>query len=347
MVYARYPLIMSTSTDDSKDVAVFDRTSQLSADLRSQIERVIVGQRQTIQTLLAAILCQGHVLIVGVPGLAKTLLVKTLADAINLRSKRIQFTPDMMPSDILGTELIQEDPTTGHRALTFAPGPIFAQLVLADEVNRAPPKTQAALLEAMAERQVTVAGKTMKLDQPFIVVATQNPIEQEGTYPLPEAQLDRFMFSISMDYPDKRDEIEIVSQTPRLESQRVQTVIDPQTLLACSQAICQMPVSHHVVDYAVSLARATRPGESAAPEVTQKYVDWGAGLRAGQCLMMGAKALAAMAGQPTASCDHVRQVAMAALRHRILTNYAATGEGVTAADVVTQIMAQVPEPDYM
>jgi len=334
------------STSADVDTAAFDRIGDRCAALREQIGRVIVGQEEIVESLLAAILCQGHVLIVGVPGLAKTLLVRTLGAGLGLGFKRIQFTPDMMPSDILGTELIQEDSATGQRVLRFAPGPVFSQLILADEINRTPPKTQAALLEAMAERQVTVAGKTMKLDEPFVVVATQNPIEQEGTYPLPEAQLDRFMFSLWMDYPSQAQEVEIVCETPRIQSEQISEVFDAAALLESSRAVWRMPVSRHVADYAVALARATRPDEPGAPEVTGQYVAWGAGPRAGQFMVLGAKALAAMAGRPTPDCDHVRRVAMAVLRHRLVTNYAATGDGVTAADIVAGVLKAVAEPSY-
>ena len=336
----------STTIPADIDTAAFDRIHERCAVLRAQIGRVIVGQEEIIESLLAAILCQGHVLIVGVPGLAKTLLVRTLGAGLGLGFKRIQFTPDMMPSDILGTELIQEDSATGQRVFRFAPGPVFSQLILADEINRTPPKTQAALLEAMAERQVTVAGKTMKLDEPFVVVATQNPIEQEGTYPLPEAQLDRFMFSLWMDYPTQAQEVEIVCQTPRIQSEQISEAFDTAGLLESCRAVWQMPVSRHVADYAVALARATRPGEPGAPEITQQYVAWGAGPRAGQFMVLGAKAIAAIAGQPTPGCDHVRQVAMAVLRHRLVTNYAATGDGVTTADIVTGVLKAVAEPSY-
>ena len=336
---------MNFSTQ-SIDVAVFDQIQDDYAQLKDQLARVIVGQEQAVCTLLAATLCQGHVLIIGVPGLAKTLMVDTLASAVDLKFKRIQFTPDMMPSDILGTELIQEDPATGHRKLQFAPGPIFSQLILADEINRTPPKTQAALLEAMAERQVTVAGKTMDLEQPFIVVATQNPIEQEGTYPLPEAQLDRFMFSLWIDYPSKEEEQQVVAQTPQIQSQKVDRVFDRHRLLASSRAVCEMPVSKHVVSYAVALVRATRPNDSNPLELTRQYVAWGAGPRAGQHLVMGAKALAAIEGKPTPSCRHVHQMAMPVLRHRLVMNYNATGEGVGPSDLVTKILTEIPEPMY-
>ncbi len=337
---------MPDAAHATADTAVFHQIRQRCDELRTAIQRVIVGQEQVTQALLAAVLCQGHTLIVGVPGLAKTLLVQTLGDCLGLAFKRIQFTPDMMPSDILGTELIQADPDSGQRVLRFMPGPIFAHLILADEINRTPPKTQAALLEAMAEQQVTVTGKTMGLDPPFIVVATQNPIEQEGTYPLPEAQLDRFMFSLWMDYPSKDDEMQIVSQAPHRQTPDIQPVFDRQALLDSSRVIPQMPVSQHVVDYAVSLIRATRPDEPGAPDPTRQYIAWGAGPRGGQYLVLGAKALAAIEGQPTPSCDHIRQVALPVLRHRVILNYAATGDGITPADLISQLIEAVPEPDY-
>ncbi len=331
---------------DRDDLALFDEIRTRCEALRSQLSRVIVGQEATTQLLITALLCQGHVLIVGVPGLAKTLLVRTLARAMDLNFRRIQFTPDMMPSDILGTELIQEDPATGQRSLKFVPGPIFAQLILADEINRTPPKTQAALLEAMAERQVTVAGHTTRLEPPFVVVATQNPIEQEGTYPLPEAQLDRFQFSLWMDYPSREEEVRIVAETPRIHSAQIEQVFDQATLLRCCDLVWKMPVSPHVVEYAVSLARATRPDSSESPSEVREYVSWGAGPRAGQYLIHGAKALAAMEGEPTPGCDHVRRVSMAVLRHRVMVNYAASGENITSADIVQHLLESVDEPSY-
>ncbi len=331
---------------DRDELAMFDEIRTRCDALRSQLERIIVGQQAITELLMTALLCQGHVLIVGVPGLAKTLLVRTLARAVDLNFRRIQFTPDMMPSDILGTELIQEDPATGQRTLKFLPGPIFAQLILADEINRTPPKTQAALLEAMAEGQVTVAGHTTPLEKPFVVVATQNPIEQEGTYPLPEAQLDRFQFSLWMEYPSRDEEVRIVAETPRIHRETIEEVFDHATLMRCCELVWQMPVSPHVVEYAVSLARATRPDAAEAPREVREYVSWGAGPRAGQYLIHGAKALAAMEGEPTPGCEHVRRVSMAVLRHRVLVNYAASGENITAADVVRHVLENVAEPSY-
>ena len=369
---------MSTATPPS--VQAFDEIRAHSQRLRAQLARVIVGQDQIIEQLLVALFSQGHILIVGVPGLAKTLLVRTLAQALDLHYRRIQFTPDMMPSDILGTELIQEDPHSHERALKFLPGPIFAQLILADEINRTPPKTQAALLEAMAERQVTVAGRTLPLEQPFVVVATQNPIEQEGTYPLPEAALDRFMFSLWMDYPTQEEEVRIVGETPRIQTEKVERIFNHAALLQSIDAIGRMPVSQHVVNYAVALARATRPngeivagfngkpggsggtsGGGGSPRrdavgfegsggalavYVKKYVQWGAGPRAGQYLTQGAKALAALEGEPTPNCQHIRRIAPAVLRHRIIPNYAATGENIGSQQIIARVLQDVPEPKY-
>jgi MoxR-like ATPase len=329
-----------------QDLAAFDALAGRVAALRQQIGRVIVGQERIVEPLLLALLCQGHVLVVGVPGLAKTLLVRTLASALHLTFRRIQFTPDLMPSDIVGTELIQDVANSGGeggRQLRFVPGPIFAQLILADEINRTPPKTQAALLEAMAERQVTVGGQTYRLQEPFVVVATQNPIEQEGTYPLPEAQLDRFMFSLWMDYPGREDEVRIVAQTAAIHATRIEPMFDASQVLQLGRLIEQMPASEHVVRYAVDLSRATRPNDARATELSRKYVAWGAGPRAGQYLLLGAKALAAMQGQPAPSCQHVRQVAPAVLRHRIVVNYQATGEGVSATAIIDDLLQRVPE----
>ena len=329
------------------ELADFDAIAGKLEALRSALGSVIVGQEDAIELLLTALLCRGHVLVVGVPGLAKTLLVRTLAKAVGLDFSRIQFTPDMMPSDILGTELIQED-EKGERHLRFVKGPVFAQLILADEINRTPPKTQSALLEAMAEHQVTAAGKTMKLDEPFVVVATQNPIEQEGTYPLPEAQLDRFMFALEVAYPSLDEEKMIVADTPRITAaaNEVEPVVTREELLKFADAVWRMPVSEHVVDYAVRLARATRPDDSEAPDHVKQYVGWGAGPRAGQALLHGAKAVAAIAGDPTPSCEHVKQVAPSVLRHRVLTNYAAAGDGVDAGDVVQAVIDAVQPATY-
>ncbi|MBX2851270.1 MAG: MoxR family ATPase [Phycisphaeraceae bacterium] len=334
-------------TQIKADLADFDAIAGKLDALRSALGSVIVGQEDAIELLLTALLCRGHVLVIGVPGLAKTLLVRTLARAVGLDFSRIQFTPDMMPSDILGTELIQED-EKGDRHLRFVKGPVFAQLILADEINRTPPKTQSALLEAMAEHQVTAAGKTMRLDEPFVVVATQNPIEQEGTYPLPEAQLDRFMFALEVGYPTLDEEKMIVADTPRITSaaNEVEPVVTREELLKFADAVWRMPVSEHVVDYAVRLARATRPDDAGAPDHVQQYVGWGAGPRAGPALLHGAKAVAAIAGDPTPSCEHIKQVAPSVLRHRVLTNYAAAGDGVDAGNLVQAVINAVQPATY-
>ncbi|MEX0886529.1 MAG: AAA family ATPase [Phycisphaeraceae bacterium] len=342
------------SPSESTELDAFDAIRGRADDLRRALARVIVGQRDAVDTLLIALLCRGHVLLIGVPGLAKTLLVRTLADAVDLRFSRIQFTPDMMPADVLGTELIQEDPHTGRRSMRFVPGPIFAQLILADEINRTPPRTQAALLEAMAERQVTVAGQTRSLEEPFVVVATQNPIEQEGTYPLPEAQLDRFMLSLWMDYPPRADERQIAATpaAPATSTDAPSEIRTPKSeisnhnfpSLADITRIAQMPLSAHVVDYAVTLARATRPADVEAPRLTRDYVAWGAGPRAAQAMLHAARAVAALAGRPTPAIEDVRHVAMRVLRHRVLVNYAGAGEGVEPQQIVDRLLETIAEP---
>ncbi len=329
----------------NEDLALLAEVCEVSTRLATEIGKVIVGQQAIVRDLLTAMLCEGHVLIVGVPGLAKTLLVKTLAEILDWRFKRIQFTPDMMPSDIIGTELIQEDRATGRRELRFIHGPVFANIVLADEINRAPPKTQSALLEAMQEYHVTSAGVPYRLERPFVVVATQNPIEQEGTYPLPEAQLDRFMLSLWIDYPAEAEEEEIVERTTAPLSHAVERVLSRERMIACQQLVRRVPASRHVIRYASALARASRPATTSDDYVRQ-YVEWGAGPRASQYLVLGAKARAAMDGRPAPSLDDVRAVALAVLRHRIIPSYAATGDGITAADIARYLVEHVSEPTY-
>jgi len=330
---------------DRDDLAMLEAAREAHARLAGEIGKVIVGQNAIVGQLLTALFCEGHVLIVGVPGLAKTLLVKTLAEILGWHFKRIQFTPDMMPSDIIGTELIQEDRATGRRELRFTKGPVFANVVLADEINRAPPKTQAALLEAMQEYHVTTAGMSYTLERPFVVVATQNPIEQEGTYPLPEAQLDRFMFSLWIDYPSETEEEKIVEQTTALPSYALDRVLDREQMIEYQRLVRRVPVSRHVVRYATALARASRP-RGRADAYIRKYVEWGAGPRASQYLVLAAKARAVMTGRPAPSVADVREAALAVLRHRIIPNYNATGDGVTAADIVGYLLDKVPEPKY-
>jgi MoxR-like ATPase len=298
-----------------------------------------VGQDEPIKGILTAILAGGHVLLIGVPGLAKTLMVSTVAEALALTFHRIQFTPDLMPSDITGTEIIEEDHTTGKRAFRFVHGPVFANVVLADEINRTPPKTQAALLQAMQEHEVTAAGKTYRLEEPFFVLATQNPIEQEGTYPLPEAQLDRFMFELRVGYPSRTEEEAIVEQTTGADKVTMEPVLDAATLVNLQSLVRRIPVSQGLIRSAVTLARMTRPKESDAPSFVRDYVDWGAGPRASQYLVLGAKARAAIDGRPMADLEDVKHVAQAVLRHRLVTNFAAEADGRTSEDVVEELIA--------
>jgi MoxR-like ATPase len=306
--------------------------------LRQEVARVIVGQERVVEELLLAVLAGGHALLEGVPGLAKTLLVRTLAEATDLSFRRIQFTPDLMPSDILGTEVLEEDHATGKRFFKFNRGPVFAQVLLADEINRTPPKTQAALLEAMQEHQVTAGGKQHRLPQPFFVLATQNPIEQEGTYPLPEAQLDRFMLELRVGYPSRAEEEAIVEQTTGATYREVEPVLDAATLLAMQSLVRRIPVSRGLIKAAVALARLTRPGDADPPAFVKEFVEWGAGPRASQYLVLGAKARAAMAGRPMADLDDVRSVALPVLRHRVVTNFAAEAADRTSEDVVRQLL---------
>lgn len=333
---------------EALDDRTLDELAAKYAALTESLRRVIVGQRDVIEQLLVALFCEGHTLIVGVPGLAKTLLVRSLAGALRLEFRRIQFTPDMMPSDVIGSEILQGESGSGSRRMEFLPGPIFANLVLADEINRTPPKTQAALLEAMAERQVSVGGHTRKLERPFVVVATQNPIEQEGTYPLPEAQLDRFMFGLKMDYPSAAEERRIVAMGEEIarEAESVEPLFDGHELVRLREGIARIPVSEHVVAYAVALVRATRAGDDSKVDSVNRYVAWGAGPRTGQSLIAGAKCLAALEGLPTPGASHVRRLAPSALRHRLVLNYAAGSDGVNPDQVIERILEQVDEPDY-
>ena len=315
--------------------------SELHDRITQGLSQVIVGQEQIVRLLLVSLFARGHCLLVGVPGLAKTLIVRTLSEILQLNFKRIQFTPDLMPADIIGSEILQErERRLEHE---YQPGPIFANLILADEINRTPPKTQAALLEAMQERKVTVAGQSRALPDPFLVVATQNPIEQEGTYPLPEAQLDRFMFSLNLGYPSKSEEIEIVKRTTFEEKSVVAQTVSADDLLRVQQLVLAAPVSDH---YAVSLVAATRPGNTDSPQLTRDFVEWGAGPRASQCLILGAKALALLKGKISPETAEVREVALQVLQHRVITNYRATGAGKKSRDIVQTILAEVKEKSY-
>ena len=326
-------------TSHLDDVQQLRSLAEAVAALRTQVAARVVGQRDPVDGIVTAILAGGHALLVGVPGLAKTLMVSTVAEALALTFNRVQFTPDLMPGDITGTELVEEDPATGKRHFRFVPGPIFAQVVLADEINRTPPKTQAALLQAMQERTVTVAGQTYPLPQPFFVLATQNPIEQEGTYPLPEAQLDRFMLELRVGYPSRGEEELIVTQTTGMHQGSVSQVVDGATLVAMQSLVRRIPVSQSLIAAAVLLARMTRPHEVEAPALVREYVEWGAGPRASQYLVLGAKARAAMDGRPQADLDDVRAIAPAVLRHRVMTNFAAEAADRSSEDVVQELIA--------
>jgi MoxR-like ATPase len=323
-----------------EDPATLDALRDAFGRLRAEVGRVIIGQDEVVLMMMATLLSRGHALLVGVPGLAKTLLVRTLAQALDLSFNRIQFTPDLMPSDITGTEVMEEDHATGKRAFVFMKGPVFAQVVLADEINRTPPKTQAALLEAMQEHRVTAGGRTFDLEPPFFVLATQNPIEQEGTYPLPEAQLDRFMLSLYLDYPSLEEELAIVRATTTSEEKSAGPVLSGADLADFQAFVRALPVAEAVVQYAVRLARATRPGPDAS-ETVRQYLAYGAGPRASQYLVLGAKALAALDGRLTPLADDVRRVAVPVLRHRIVTSFNADADGVSAADVVSRLLDEV------
>jgi MoxR-like ATPase len=332
---------MMTATQSpatENDVQQLARLVSAVTQLKAQVARRIVGQEDVVEGVLTAVLSGGHALLIGVPGLAKTLMVQTIAEALNLSFNRVQFTPDLMPSDITGTDIIEEDLTTGRRSFRFVHGPLFANIVLADEINRTPPKTQAALLQAMQEHQVTAGGTTYGLPDPFFVLATQNPIEQEGTYPLPEAQLDRFMLELRVAYPSRAEEEAIVEQTTGSLRGAIEPVLSAESVLAMQALVRRIPVSRGLIRSAVSLARMTRPADGEAPPMVREYVDWGAGPRASQYLVLGAKARAALAGRPMADLDDVRSVAPAVLRHRVVTNFAAEAADRTSEDIVRELV---------
>ena len=323
---------------------VLQEFSQYRQLMQQELQKVIVGQDEVIEQLFAAIFTRGHCLLEGVPGLAKTLMVSTLARILDVKFKRIQFTPDLMPSDITGTNVLEEE-ETGRREFRFVEGPIFTNILLADEINRTPPKTQAALLQAMQEREVSVGMKTFSLPAPFLTIATQNPIEQEGTYPLPEAQLDRFMFNIKVGYPSAEEEEQILASTTRNEKTEVNQVLSGRAIVNLQKLVSSVAVSEYIVKYVARLTRATRPRDESAPEMVRELVDWGAGPRAGQFLINGGKALAAMEGRFSVGVDDIRKIAVPVLRHRISTNFQAQAAGMTTEDVIEKLMETIPEPE--
>jgi MoxR-like ATPase len=315
-----------------------------AARLRAEVAKRIVGQEQVVEEVIMAMLAGGHALLVGVPGLAKTLMISSIAEAMRLDFSRIQFTPDLVPSDITGTEILEEDSSTGSRSFRFVRGPVFSNILLADEINRTPPRTQAALLEAMQERHVTAAGQTMALPRPFFVLATQNPIEQEGTYPLPEAQLDRFLFNIRIGYPTRAEEVGILRATTALDDTRLEQVLDAESALALQHTVRALPAAESALEYAADLTRATRPDGEDAPPIVKQYVRWGAGPRAGQALILGAKAHALLDGRFAVAPKDIRRVAYPVLRHRVLVNFAAEAEGVTTEKVIDALLERVKAP---
>jgi MoxR-like ATPase len=332
---------VAKNTKLSSDVESVNQLAQSYKDLRSELARVIVGQDSVIEHLFITLLSRGHCLLIGVPGLAKTLLIKTLAQALDLKFNRIQFTPDLMPSDITGTEIIEENVSTKVKAFKFVQGPVFANIILADEINRTPPKTQAALLEAMQEHHVTVAGETYILDEPFFVLATQNPIEQEGTYPLPEAQLDRFMLNLWLDYPSFAEEVQIVKTTTSKYEASVKHVLTAQDIIGFQNLVRGVPVADNVIEYSVKLADSTRPSSSDAPIYIKNWIRWGAGPRASQYLILGAKARAILNGRFTPEIDDVKAIAGPVLRHRLVTSFNAEAEGVSAIQIIEKLVRDV------
>lgn len=322
------------------DVELVSQAASSIATVKKEIQKVIVGQQDIVDQLLISLFARGHCLLVGVPGLAKTLLIRTLAQTMDLSFSRVQFTPDLMPGDITGTEVIEDNISTGHKSFRFVKGPVFANIVLADEINRTPPKTQAALLEAMQEHSVTAAGTTYQLDEPFFVLATQNPIEQEGTYPLPEAQLDRFMFNLWLDYPSMEEEMEVVRSTTMDRASDVQRVLGAQDIIAFQHLVRRVPVADNVIQHAVTLVRNTRPGATSA-KIVRDFLSYGAGPRASQYLVLGAKSRAALSGRFTPSVEDVNAVAASVLRHRIVTNFNAEADGVTPTAIVEELIKEL------
>jgi len=325
-------------------LALVEEMKQRTIAIREEVGKVIVGQTDVLDQVLMCILARGHALLIGLPGMAKTLMVKTISEVLDMDFKRIQFTPDLMPMDIIGTDVLETDQATGEKQFRFVKGPIFTNMLLADEINRTPPKTQAALLEAMQEKRVTAGNETFKLDSPFLVLATQNPIEQEGTYPLPEAQLDRFMFNIWVDDPTEEEEEQIVGATTTGIPVEPEPVLSKEEVLALQDTVVKIPVSDHVVKYAIRMVRATRPQNENAPEITKKFVSTGAGPRAGQNLILAAKSMAVLDGRIHVSCADIRRAAIPVLRHRLVTNFAADSEGLGSHDIVEKLIEEVDEP---
>jgi MoxR-like ATPase len=338
------PVASPTELDQLDDAALADRLNTAAQRIRSEVRKIIVGNDAIIEQTLIALFAGGNCLLIGVPGLAKTLLISTLSRALDLHFSRIQFTPDLMPSDVTGTDVIQDDPNTGHRKLTFMPGPVFANVLLADEINRTPPKTQAALLEAMQEKRVTVQGRTYELQPPFFVFATQNPIELEGTYPLPEAQLDRFMLEVVLHYLPEEEELDVVRSTTTIQLDTVAPVVSREEILAFQRVVRRVPVADAVTRHAVRLVRMSRPDEAAAPPFIKQFVSYGASVRAAQALVLGAKARALLQGRTHVSFDDVRALALPVLRHRILLNFQAQSEKVTTDHLIEKLLGAVPVP---
>ncbi|MDY0081605.1 MAG: MoxR family ATPase [Ignavibacteriaceae bacterium] len=331
---------MSNLNSGKEDVLLVEQLNKKIDEIRNEISKVIVGQSSVIDHLIIALLSRGHCLLVGVPGLAKTLLIKTLAEVLDLKFSRIQFTPDLMPSDITGTEILDEDSITKQRNFRFISGPVFANIILADEINRTPPKTQAALLEAMQEHKVTAAGKTYQLPEPFFVLATQNPIEQEGTYPLPEAQLDRFMFNLWLDYQTAEEEVKVVQTTTSQYKAQLNKVVTAQEIINYQELVLKVPVAPNVIEFAVKISNMTRPVNANAPKYIKDWVTWGAGPRASQYLVLAAKAKAIIEGRFTPNIDDIKSVMLPVLRHRIITNFSAEADGITSVDVIKKIIEE-------
>ncbi len=332
---------MADKEEMKNDLEIVNELKEAHDKITNEIGKVIIGQNSVIDQLLIGLLARGHCLLIGVPGLAKTLLISTLARVLNLKFNRIQFTPDLMPSDITGTELIEDDLTTGRKAFKFIKGPVFANIVLADEINRTPPKTQAALLQSMQEHEVSAAGATYKLEEPFFVLATQNPIEQEGTYPLPEAQLDRFMFNLWVDYPSHKEESEIVKSTTSAYQPDLKVILDREEILKLQDLVRRVPVSDHVVNYAVDLVSKTRPNNNGAPKYIQDWISWGAGPRASQYLILGAKTRSILDGRPTPDITDIKAVAKPVLRHRLVTNFNAEADSVGTVQIIEKLLEDV------